>query len=135
MSVLLTMQSEQTPLLAPENGSPSSHLPTCLFPEQVVNECLADLRMCVKYTDLMRMLPVSRSEATMERSSVLVEAADATAPRSPGQIVVRPVTFMDTSPTSKIPPGAASNDADEYDVIESTRTRLLQCLAELETAP
>ena len=134
MSVLLTMQSEQTPLLAPENGSPSSHLPTCLFPEQVVNECLADLRMCVKYTDLMRMLPVSRSEATMERSSVLVEAADATAPRSPGQIVVRPVTFMDTSPTSKIPPGAASNDADEYDVIESTRTRLLQCLAELETA-
>ena len=70
----------------------------------------------------------------MERSSVLVEAADATAPRSPGQIVVRPVTFMDTSPTSKIPPGAASNDADEYDVIESTRTRLLQCLAELETA-
>lgn len=134
MSVLLTMQSEQTPLLAPENGSPSSHLPTCLFPEQVVNECLADLRMYVKYTDLMRMLPVSRGEATMERSSVLVEAADATAPRSPGQIVVRPVTFMDTSPTSKIPPGAASNDADEYDVIESTRTRLLQCLAELETA-
>ena len=134
MSVLLTMQSEQTPLLAPENGSPSSHLPTCLFPEQVVNECLADLRMCVKYTDLMRMLPVSRSEATMERSSVLVEAADATAPRSPGQIVVRPVTLMDTSPTSKIPPGATSNDADEYDVIESTRTRLLQCLAELETA-
>ena len=134
MSVLLTMQSEQTPLLAPENGSPSSHLPTCLFPEQVVNECLADLRMYVTYTDLMRMLPVSRGEATMERSSVLVEAADATAPRSPGQIVVRPVTFMDTSPTSKIPPGAASNDADEYDVIESTRTRLLQCLAELETA-
>jgi len=129
------MQNEQTPLLAPAEGPPSSHLPPCRFPEEVVNECLADLRTCVTCTDRRKMLPVSKGDAPTQTSSVLVESpANATAQRWPGQILVRPMTPTGTSPANKIPPDTEEINADEQDVVEATRARLLRCLTESETA-
>ncbi|WFD19570.1 hypothetical protein MCAP1_001804 [Malassezia caprae] len=129
------MKNEQTPLLPPADGPPSGHLPSCRFPEEVINECLADLRTCVACTYSRKMLPVAKDDAPMQASSVVVETpVNATVQRSPGQILVHPMTPTDTSPASKIPPGADSANADEKDVVEATRARLLRCLAESEAS-
>lgn len=131
---MVTRQNEQTPLLPPADETPSSLLPRCRFPETIVNECLADLRTCVQESHSRKMLPVLKSDAPAPTSSVVVEApTDATAPRSPGQIWVRPMTPMGTPPANKIPLGSETPGTDESDVVEATRARLLRCLAESES--